>query len=346
MKTTDEQYITEYREVALEDNVVNATGDDAFWLTTTQSKEVKFDTDSGDEGTVFVYVEMEPKKPAEFKAAGSYAAYTGGWKYSVSEGGISDMILEDEPEEQDGIDYLTYVTVVEKDEEYAELVYIIYKPVVDPIISYTVTVDVENADVTIDGEPYTCLLYTSRKHRPKYRRGQHGSHRQGRRHPKGVQQLSQEPVCISRHAVAHGVIDTSPRNQGEKCYQQIAGHRAAAQPGHDLRKDAYGHRSQERGHDAAARQQIHQPAQSSPEAADQLSYAVDVEDQCKAYAGQKGPEAGQDIVQKNSLHPDPPPTVLKHLADGQPHHRAQGNGRSHQDGVRCPACLLYTSRCV
>lgn len=98
---------------------------------------------------------MEPKKPAEFKAAGSYAAYTGGWKYSVSEGGISDMILEDEPEEQDGIDYLTYVTVVEKDEEYAELVYIIYKPVVDPIISYTVTVDVENADVTIDGEPYT-----------------------------------------------------------------------------------------------------------------------------------------------------------------------------------------------
>ena len=30
------------------------------------------------------------------------------------------------------IDYLTYVTVVEKDEEYAELVYIIYKPVVDP----------------------------------------------------------------------------------------------------------------------------------------------------------------------------------------------------------------------
>ncbi len=29
-------------------------------------------------------------------------------------------------------------------------------------------------------------------------------------------------------------------------------------------KDAYGHRSQERGHDAAARQQIHQPAQSSP----------------------------------------------------------------------------------
>ena len=155
VKTTDEQYITEYREVALEDNVVNATGDDAFWLTTTQSKEVKFDTDSGDEGTVFVYVEMEPKKPAEFKAAGSYAAYTGGWKYSVSEGGISDMILEDEPEEQDGIDYLTYVTVVEKDEEYAELVYIIYKPVVDPIISYTVTVDVENADVTIDGEPYT-----------------------------------------------------------------------------------------------------------------------------------------------------------------------------------------------
>ena len=127
VKTTDEQYITEYREVALEDNVVNATGDDAFWLTTTQSKEVKFDTDSGDEGTVFVYVEMEPKKPAEFKAAGSYAAYTGGWKYSVSEGGISDMILEDEPEEQDGIDYLTYVTVVEKDEEYAELVYIIYK---------------------------------------------------------------------------------------------------------------------------------------------------------------------------------------------------------------------------
>lgn len=67
------------------------------------------------------------------------------------------MILEDEPEEQDGIDYLTYVTVVEKDEEYAELVYIIYKPVVDPIISYTVTVDVENADVTIDGEPYTGL---------------------------------------------------------------------------------------------------------------------------------------------------------------------------------------------
>ena len=136
VKTTDEQYITEYREVALEDNVVNATGDDAFWLTTAQSKEVKFDTD---DETVFVYVEMEPKKPAEFVKAGSYAAYTGGWKYSVSEGGISDMILEDEPEEQDGIDYLTYVTVVEKDEEYAELVYIISKPVVDKIDYVTVT---------------------------------------------------------------------------------------------------------------------------------------------------------------------------------------------------------------
>ena len=95
VKTTDEQYITEYREVALEDNVVNATGDDAFWLTTAQSKEVKFDTD---DETVFVYVEMEPKKPAEFVKAGSYAAYDDGWKYSVSEGGISDMILEDEPE--------------------------------------------------------------------------------------------------------------------------------------------------------------------------------------------------------------------------------------------------------
>ena len=102
MKTTDEQYITEYREVALEDNVVNATGDDAFWLTTAQSKEVKFDTDSGDEGTVFVYVEMEPKKPAEFvRLLVPMPLMTGGWKYSVSEGGISDMILEDEPEEQD-----------------------------------------------------------------------------------------------------------------------------------------------------------------------------------------------------------------------------------------------------
>ena len=47
--------------------MANATGDDAFWLTTTQSKEVKFDTDSGDEGTVFVYVEMEPKKPLSLR---------------------------------------------------------------------------------------------------------------------------------------------------------------------------------------------------------------------------------------------------------------------------------------
>ena len=36
-----------------------------------------------------------------------------------------------------------------------------------------------------------------------------------------------------------------------------------------------------------------QPAQSSPEAADQLSYSVDVEDQCKAYAGRKAQRQGK-----------------------------------------------------
>ena len=161
VKTTDEQYITEYREVALEDNVVNATGDDAFWLTTAQSKEVKFDTD---DETVFVYVEMEPKKPAEFVKAGSYAAYDDGWKYSVSEGGISDMILEDEPEEQDKINYLTYVTVVEKDEEYAELVYIISKPVVDKIDYVTVTFTDDkglNEEVTVVKGEDAVLEYTA-----------------------------------------------------------------------------------------------------------------------------------------------------------------------------------------
>ena len=94
------KYITEVVAVDLIKtpfNTVNAVGAEAFWLTTAESKTVKYDVN---DETIFVLVEKNAKD-----------------EYTVSVGDINDM------KKQDG--YTTTVCVVEKDDETAELVYIL-----------------------------------------------------------------------------------------------------------------------------------------------------------------------------------------------------------------------------
>jgi len=95
-KTVDEDYIVEIEIVEAETSgEPNAVGEEAFWLTTEESKDVKFDTD---ENTVYVYVEYDEADD----------------EYTISEGNLKDMKDDD----------VTGVWVIESDEEYAELVYI------------------------------------------------------------------------------------------------------------------------------------------------------------------------------------------------------------------------------
>jgi hypothetical protein len=98
VKTNDQGYYTEIQAVnTVVPSTVNAVADGAFWLTTTQSSVVKFDCD---DETVFVLVEQDKDG-----------------KYTISEGNINDL------KDRDG--YTTTAMVVEKDDEYAELVYIL-----------------------------------------------------------------------------------------------------------------------------------------------------------------------------------------------------------------------------
>ena len=79
-------------------------GDDAFWITKTEDKSVKYDVD---EETVFVYVDN-----------------TKSTKFDISEGNLNDMEEYDASEKTN-----TYVTVVKdaNDHETARLVYIVEK---------------------------------------------------------------------------------------------------------------------------------------------------------------------------------------------------------------------------
>ena len=104
-KTVGESYITEVEEVEgiVGDDIVRkgevyAVGDDAFWITSTESKQYKFDCD---EETVYVYVEIDEDGD-----------------YTISEGNINEMKDQD--------DYTTTVWVVkaDNDKETARLVYI------------------------------------------------------------------------------------------------------------------------------------------------------------------------------------------------------------------------------
>ncbi len=129
LKTVDEEYITEIEEVALGNNLVNAVGDDAFWITKTQDKSVKYDVD---EETVFVYVDN-----------------TKSTKFDISEGNLNDMEEYDASEKTN-----TYVTVVKdaNDHETARLVYIVEKSTVE---NFDVAIEVENAVLTVNGKEYT-----------------------------------------------------------------------------------------------------------------------------------------------------------------------------------------------
>ena len=101
-KSVDGAYITQVEEADPACiGIPHVVGNDAFWLTAKETKEVKFDTD---ENTVYVYAEYDEGED----------------KWSISEGNLKDMDDEDVYE----------VQVVESDEEYAELVYIFaYIPV-------------------------------------------------------------------------------------------------------------------------------------------------------------------------------------------------------------------------
>ena len=104
-KTVGESYITEVEEVEgiVGDDIVRkgevyAVGDDAFWITSTESKQYKFDCD---EETVYVYVEIDEDGD-----------------YTISEGNINDM------KEQDDYNTTVWVVKAANDDETARLVYI------------------------------------------------------------------------------------------------------------------------------------------------------------------------------------------------------------------------------
>ena len=110
----DGEYVTKLEVKALSNNEVTAVGDDAFWITGVKTKEVKYDVN---DETKFVLVEYDEKGKLD----------------TISDGDINDMF---EGKDDDG--FMTYVTVVEADDETAELVYIVYKKaVVMHTVSFT-----------------------------------------------------------------------------------------------------------------------------------------------------------------------------------------------------------------
>ena len=138
LKTVDEEYITEIEEVALGNNLVNAVGDDAFWITKTQDKSVKYDVD---EETVFVYVDN-----------------TKSTKFDISEGNLNDMEEYDASEKTN-----TYVTVVKdaNDHETARLVYIVEKSTVAyNTVTFTVNGQ-EIGKVSVENGKDAVLKYTA-----------------------------------------------------------------------------------------------------------------------------------------------------------------------------------------
>ena len=119
VKTIDEDYITEVVEVAelhadgtitapVDNDIageIYALGDDAFWVTNEADKTYKFDADKETE-----YVLVEKKVEAD-----------GDVTWTVSEGNINDL---EKPEDDSKYTYTLSVDVVEKDDEYADVVYI------------------------------------------------------------------------------------------------------------------------------------------------------------------------------------------------------------------------------
>ncbi|MCQ5160556.1 S-layer homology domain-containing protein [Clostridium sp. DFI.5.61] len=116
VKSDSDGYFTAIRPVELADEYVTEVANDAFWVTDNHSYAekdwIKYDTDGE---TIFVVVEQTYDKKGNKD------------KLVIDDGNIDDMFVSvkangDIVPDEDG--YYSYVSVIEEDEEYAELVYI------------------------------------------------------------------------------------------------------------------------------------------------------------------------------------------------------------------------------
>ena len=128
----DGKYITEIRYAGPDTYDVTGVGDGSFRISTlpaptTTTNSEKFDVN---DETVFVLVE--------------YTWYNGKMNMEISRGDLSDMFVGKDHE-----GYKVYADVVEQDGQTAELVYLTY---CKPISNCDVEVQVENAQVTVQGK--------------------------------------------------------------------------------------------------------------------------------------------------------------------------------------------------
>ena len=116
VKSDSDGYFTAIRPGELADEYVTEVANDAFWVTDNHSYAekdwIKYDTDGE---TIFVVVEQTYDKKGNKD------------KLVIDDGNIDDMFVSvkangDIVPDEDG--YYSYVSVIEEDEEYAELVYI------------------------------------------------------------------------------------------------------------------------------------------------------------------------------------------------------------------------------
>ena len=106
VKTVDDEYITELEVVDLQLNDVVAAANGSFRIKDSTSQNVEKFTCNDD--TVFVMAEAVYDKNGNFD------------KWDISDADVDDMFVG-----QDDDGFVTYVTVVEQDKQYAELVYIV-----------------------------------------------------------------------------------------------------------------------------------------------------------------------------------------------------------------------------
>ena len=128
----DGKYITEIRYAGPDTYDVTGVGDGSFRISTlpaptTTTNSEKFDVN---DETVFVLVE--------------YTWYNGKMNLEISRGDLSDMFVGKDHER-----YKVYADVVEQDGQTAELVYLTY---CKPISNCDVEIQVENAQVTVQGK--------------------------------------------------------------------------------------------------------------------------------------------------------------------------------------------------
>ncbi len=162
---------------------------------------------------------------------------------------------------------------------------------------------------------------------------QKDAHRQGAGKPQGMQKGVQKEGVLSVDGVFHGIVDSASGHQGEDTHQEVPGHWATADPGHDLRVGGNDNGGQEGTGDVVAQrlgEQIDQPTQSTGKAADQDARAVDVIDNGKGAAGHKSKEHRQQVLSQK-LHLQHPPAKQSGKPQGKS--GAQGDGYTDQEGV-------------